>query len=167
MVVKQQADFFPNENGTCALLAAAIATNSDFDKVHKVYADLGRKDRRGVDTSMILDAIDKLGFNGELINNSNNFTVKTAPKRINGNVIMITRNHAISMVDGEVNDWTKDSRYIVKEYIKVTPKVLKSRKSRVMKEAWRIAKIGAENFGGTSREYLSVAMKEAWATIKA
>jgi hypothetical protein len=71
------------------------------------------------------------------------------------------------MVDGEVNDWTKDSRYIVKEYIKVTPKVLKSRKSRVMKEAWRIAKIGAENFGGTSREYLSVAMKEAWATIKA
>lgn len=40
-------------------------------------------------------------------------------------------------------------------------------KKEIMKRAWRIAKRGAEKFGGKTVEYISEALKIAWREVKA
>lgn len=36
------------------------------------------------------------------------------------------------------------------------------RNARVMRRAWSLANRGERKFGGSSKEYLSISMKEAW-----
>lgn len=40
-------------------------------------------------------------------------------------------------------------------------------KKAIMKKAWQIAKAAASRFGGSSREYLSGALRQAWAEERA
>lgn len=37
-----------------------------------------------------------------------------------------------------------------------------TRMQRVMRKSWALAKKGQKRFGGSSKEYLSISMKEAW-----
>jgi len=46
-------------------------------------------------------------------------------------------------------------------------KASKSQLAQIMVSAWAIAKTAAVKFGGSSKQYLSGAMKQAWAAIKA
>ncbi|MCS4487174.1 hypothetical protein [Staphylococcus americanisciuri] len=39
-------------------------------------------------------------------------------------------------------------------------------KKQLFKHAWKLAKEGAEKFGGTSKEYFAEALKMAWAILK-
>lgn len=36
----------------------------------------------------------------------------------------------------------------------------------IMQKAWAIAREGSSRFGGSARQYMSEAMKEAWKTVK-
>lgn len=40
-------------------------------------------------------------------------------------------------------------------------------KKKVMSRAWRLARQGAEKFGGSAKEYFAISLKMAWAEVKA
>lgn len=46
----------------CAVVAVCIATNEPYDKVHAMFAAKGRKNRRGVNTAIIEEVMNELGY---------------------------------------------------------------------------------------------------------
>lgn len=120
-----------NEKDDCSVKAVALITGRPYAEVHAVFAACGRKTRRGTPLTVSLDALEELGvkvriwtFNemrammdsypGADTTNPNRsitthhwrrFPRSWAPHR-HKKFILVTRNHMLAVVDGEVKDWS-------------------------------------------------------------
>lgn len=111
-----------NETNDCTVKAYAITKNIDYATARAVCAGAGRKARQG----MSLDQIAKsLGvrvqdFRGCRQEFGKRVTPKTFAKMFpKGRYYCVTRNHAIAIVDGVVEDWTASRRNQIMFFIEV------------------------------------------------
>lgn len=96
------------EDGCCTVISLANTMDWSFGKAHRHMQKFGRKNRRGMSTFGIKDALGALGktmstdYNGMTINRF----VKSHPK---GSYYVLVRGHALAVVNGTVQDWTGDT----------------------------------------------------------
>ena len=99
------------ENNDCAVKAAAIAANIDYDTVHKAFAANGRRKGRGTYDHTFIAALSDLGIEYEVSNprkrDGGQYTCKTIGRALGkGRHIVFVRRHALAVVDGKVEDWS-------------------------------------------------------------
>lgn len=120
----QQSANALNENADCAVKAVAAACGIAYSEAHEALKAAGRKDRCGTPTAMILDTVVKLGFHWRRVDSFDfinrypggikNFKHVTThhPARFpkvwkdGATYLMFTRGHVLTIIDGQVHDWT-------------------------------------------------------------
>jgi hypothetical protein len=112
----------------CGVISVAIATQSSYEHVEKLFAELGRNLNRGVYLHQIvaacriltgLDCI-KSNLAGRQRNGSR-FTMKTIGKQYpRGRYIVTCDGHVAALVDGQIMDWTAGRRHRVISIIAVS-----------------------------------------------
>lgn len=113
------------ENKDCAVVAAAIVTQSDYASAHELLKKFGRKDRKGtVFHTTTKPAIESLGFRLELVNNlqpnGSRYTPKTVAKACQeGYYLCRIKGHIFAVVDGQVMDWTEGRKHRINFIYKV------------------------------------------------
>jgi len=115
-----------NETNDCAVKAVCIAAEVDYEAAHAALKVQGRKNRKGAQLHMIINAVESLTGNRPILNHlSQRRTVKTLtrkePRLKRGNWIALTKNHALAVVDGVVEDWTAERGNLVNRLIEVVP----------------------------------------------
>ena len=117
------------EQNDCAVKAYSIARNWQYDHVHAMFKEVGRKKGRGSTGDMIAKVMGFASWSvlcnsgrvgSTLIKHGRRLTPGTFAKMYpKGRYICITRNHALAVVDGSVEDWTKGRRNHIKWFIEV------------------------------------------------
>ena len=116
------------ENNDCAVKALAITLQIPYDLAHAHFRRIGRKNGMGVTGVMILRALTR--STGDNYTHDNVGTTRgefgrhVTPRTFaqlmpKGHYLCITRNHAIAVVDGVVEDWTAQRNHKIKAYIEV------------------------------------------------
>lgn len=115
-----------NENKDCAVVAAAIVTQSDYFAAHALLKLFGREDRKGTCFERTTKrAIESLGFKVERVENSlqengSRYTPKTIGKMCkDGHYLCRVKGHIFAVVDGQVMDWTEGRRHRIYAVYKV------------------------------------------------
>lgn len=108
------------ETNDCAVKALSITTGLDYGTAHKLMAQAGREDGRGVDLDTIEEAIYRAGFDYIEIElesilaqckfkkprRSVTLTqVPTHPQAWQGTYMVFTKRHVSAVVNGQVEDW--------------------------------------------------------------
>lgn len=112
----------------CGIIAVAIATQSSYEHVEKLFAELGRKLNRGVyiyqivAACRILTGLDTIKSDiAERQRNGSRYTMKTIGKQYpRGRYILTCDGHVAALVDGQVMDWTAGRRHRVISVIRVS-----------------------------------------------
>ncbi len=103
------------EKNDCAVKAVAIVANADYDEVHAIMAELGRKDGKGTPFEIIWETLRRLGvWVGPKDHAAVRYakTVRYLPAALpKGRWLVYTRGHILAVVDGEVKDWTEGRRH--------------------------------------------------------
>ena len=116
------------ETNDCTVKALAITAGISYEDAHALMASVGRKTGKGANGEMILKALSKT-LNVTLTPKN----VKTCKgeygKRLTPNVFArmhpkgkfycITRNHALAIVDGKVEDWTAGRKHQIRCFVEV------------------------------------------------
>jgi len=116
------------ETNDCAVKALAITLQIPYGLAHAHLRIVGRKNRGGVNGEMILKALTRAS--GEVYSTNSVRTTRgvfgrhVTPRTFaqlmpKGHYFCITRNHAIAVVDGVVEDWTAQRNHKVKAFIEV------------------------------------------------
>lgn len=121
----QDAANAKKERNDCAVKAVAIATEVSYNTVHRVFANIGRRNGRGVSFVQLKRAIEQ--FTGSDVKyktilkpNGSRFTGKTIGQALpKGRYILIFRGHTAALVDGVIEDWTEDRKTRVLGYFEV------------------------------------------------
>lgn len=118
------------EHNDCSVIAASILCRVTYAKAHEACRQQGRKDRKGVYTHQLLNAIQSLGckvehykpYGKELRQPSGSkYTAKTIGKRLTkGYYLCVVNGHFFSVVNGDVEDWTRDTKTQVRKVYKIT-----------------------------------------------
>lgn len=116
-----------NERNDCVVKAMAISCDISYDQAHEAHQKVGRKHRRGFVTDNIEDVYENIGANLELIGeppkqpSGYSYTPKTIHKLCQqGRFICFCRGHIFAVVDGEVLDWTANTKHRITKVYKVT-----------------------------------------------
>lgn len=112
------------ETRDCAVKAAAIATKTDYAKVHRLFALQGRKNRQGSQQHWTPRVLDQLGYDMEditaLARRCGARTVRTAERVLGGGTFLVrVSGHILCIRDGEVQDWTAGRQHRVKAVYRV------------------------------------------------
>ena len=123
------AETYYKDNNYCAPLSIAMVCGVGYGKAFHTLRRLGRRLGAGTSTEDILKAV------GLILNRSvtisdletcyrhfgKRLTVNQAPRYLpEGKYLLFVNRHVLSMVDGEVLDWTQGRRHQVKFYLKVS-----------------------------------------------
>ena len=124
---KEAADKL-NETNDCGVKALAISAQISYGKARFILESVGRKHRRGINGRMIVEAMNKIRVT-PLVNEDVKSTVVEFGRRVTpntfaklkptGSYFCITRNHAIAIRNGVVEDWTAGRKNQIKAFIKV------------------------------------------------
>ncbi len=113
-----------NEKSDCVVKALAITTQVDYATVHAMLAKHGRKARCGTWNRTTFAAARELGFTLTEIKHfiyNERCTVRSIePKLKDGFYLVMTRSHALAVVDGVVHDYTRGKTHKVTEVYRVT-----------------------------------------------
>lgn len=128
------------ERGDCAVRAIAAATNTPYEKVHAMMAEMGRRNKRGTPWQIIWDTLNALGFvhvrraSSEFIRQypgSHATALKSVtthhPDRFpavwqNGKAyIFHTTRHVAAVVNGVNHDWTRGRACRVRTIWEIVP----------------------------------------------
>tara|TARA_R110002020_G_scaffold113748_2_gene261705 strand:+ start:415 stop:828 length:414 start_codon:yes stop_codon:yes gene_type:complete len=125
----QVATKYHNDRGFCGVIAVATACNISFSKAYYKMQAQGRKRGRGSSPKWYQTVIKNRGFDLKLLLNEHNRIeyygchVKTLPQKLpKGTYLIQVSGHVLCMVDGVINDWSKDRALRVKEIIEVIKK---------------------------------------------
>lgn len=115
-----------NETNDCGVLALSILGRMTYEKAHGICEFQGRKHRMGMWTTSLLCAFEQAGFKATEVKqrtstknmfgrlrqpNGSKYTPKTIGKRLHtGYYLCVTDGHFFSVVNGDVEDWSKDRR---------------------------------------------------------
>lgn len=113
-----------NEHNDCAVRAVAIVTGLPYSQVHKVFADNGRKYRKGTPRDVTWKAIDALGYDCEPVRVTAKTGVTLDRDRAlqSGRFVVGMTRHLAAVVDGSVIDWTAGRRKQVRDAYRITKK---------------------------------------------
>lgn len=96
-----------NESNDCTVRATSLAMNLPYEKVHKAYADVGRKRGKGVNALTINAALRKITGNDErmvrVMGKEPTFA-QFARENNKGKYIVVKRGHAVALIDGVWHD---------------------------------------------------------------
>lgn len=109
---------FTNEKWDCSVRAVALAADVPYDVAHHALKLQGRKPRQGASTKQIKDALTIVAekieakFVGVLVSyrfgNRNRIKYPTLTEVLRshrtGRYIILTRNHAMALLDGQIHD---------------------------------------------------------------
>ena len=123
------AETYYKDNNYCAPLSIAMVCNVGYGKAFHTLRRLGRRVGAGTSTQDILKAVGLL--QGRTIDVGDvdicykefgkRLTVNQAPRYMpKGRYLLFVNRHVLSMVDGEVLDWTQGRRHQVKYFLKVS-----------------------------------------------
>jgi hypothetical protein len=133
-----QASKVLNEHNDCGVKAIAIACKRDYEIVHNTAQECGRRNRKGMSTSMISTTIRKLGFKiNEIVSHdwcSTTYRFKRSTDVYGKTVmnlkldalrqyIVLTSTHALAVVGGVVQDWTQNRRHQIHQIWEITQSV--------------------------------------------
>ena len=122
-----------NETNDCAVKAISIACRISYKEAHALCAKFGRKNRRGMKTNAILEAVKSLGCSlveKDKYSTARNkktgcfekcgYTVSSiGPKIKRGYHLVFVRGHVLACVNGQVADWTEGRKHHVIKTVKV------------------------------------------------
>jgi len=110
------------DNNMCGVIAAAVATNTMYDKCYDLFKDLGRKHGKGVSTTQIRNALDKLGFSVSIVPGFlDTGTMSTIHRRLDETktYLVFVRGHVACVKGGVVHDWTAGRKHRVRHVMEV------------------------------------------------
>jgi hypothetical protein len=108
---------FHTEAQDCAVRAYSIAFQIPYYEAHKLFSDLGRKNRHGVDARLI----HKLIPNGNHLTRAQTLTQFFNLHNVKGRYFCYNRNHAFTLIDGIVFDDQKHTgKTRIYWYVEVT-----------------------------------------------
>ena len=116
------------ERRDCAVVAISLVTNVPYREVLGMLDVLGRKKGHGTFQPQTLACLKMLGFE---VNktfrpkqpNGSGYTIKSISKDYPiGTYLVSIRHHILAMVNGKILDWSEDTKYHVRQIIRVTPK---------------------------------------------
>jgi hypothetical protein len=130
------------ENDDCSVKAMSILLDIPYNDAHRVFAEHGRKDRKGTPTAVTRKAYDALGFTltsvslrdildsypspHHLMKNVTSHQPRRFPEQwerfSEGRYLLHTRTHALPMRNGIVHCWSTNSALRVTDMWKVEPK---------------------------------------------
>lgn len=116
------------ETNDCSVKALAITTGISYKDAHKIMASVGRKTGGGASGHMVLKALSKT-LNVEITPKDVKICRAEYGKRLTpngfarinpkGKYYCLTRNHAIAIVDGVVEDWTRGRRHQIRCFVEI------------------------------------------------
>lgn len=115
------------DTNCCASIAVSLTTLTPFNEVYEYVMSKGRKKRGFTSHDLLEEAIER--FSGKDIDYKTIeevFGRKTIPVSKIGNYlpkgsyICYTRGHVLSLIDGNVIDWTEGRRHRVQYYYKIS-----------------------------------------------
>ena len=126
---------YQNDKGCCAVVAHAVAFDTDFKEIQQYYSRRGRQYRQGTRNTTIESAlrdmakerdyqievffpVDIKRLTGGATMTVNNCTRYLDKKK---NYVMLTRGHAVGVNGGRVEDWSEGSKRPVKMMYELTP----------------------------------------------
>lgn len=112
------------ETRDCAVKAAAIATGTEYARVHRLFAIQGRRNRCGSKQHWTPAVLEHLGYEMEEITYAARVkgarTVRTAERVLQrGTFLVRVSGHILCIKDGEVQDWTAGRQHRVKAVYRV------------------------------------------------
>ena len=118
------------ENNDCSVRAVSILCDVPYKVAHRALQWVGRKNRKGASKLQIEWAIEKLGFCTEEVQtySSTVAQLESDPNVQKGYYYVLVKGHIASVVNGQVEDWTRGRRHRVLTVSRVTP--CKTRKER-------------------------------------
>ena len=99
-----------NDRNFCFPLAACIVSGVSAGKARAAFERAGREHRKGTPLDVGMAALQSLGLEWESAPELEGLQVRSALKQIpEGKYILISRTHAMGVLDGKVDDWTDES----------------------------------------------------------
>lgn len=113
------------ETNDCAVKAAAIATGTEYARVHRLFAIQGRKNGCGSQQHWTPAVLEHLGYEMENITamarRCGAKTVRTAERVLGAGTFLVrVSGHILCIKDGEVQDWTAGRQHRVKAVYRVS-----------------------------------------------
>jgi len=121
-----------NETNDCYPKALTIATDLTYQEAHKICKFAGRSDKKGTSMSTIRHTLNILKTQGYKITESTptqyntrgklgKISIKTIGRKFpKGTYIILTRTHALAMIDGTIHDWTDGRRHPIETMYLIT-----------------------------------------------
>jgi hypothetical protein len=114
------------DDKACGVIAVSIACDVTYKKAYKALESMGREHGNGTRSDMYRGALDMLGY--KVVDVTRHYKSKTPLtlskeiKNKKGSYILRITDHAVAIKDGEITDWTKDSRRKVRQILKIRKK---------------------------------------------
>lgn len=110
-----------NETNCCTVIAVATVLNQSFGKARYKLQKAGRQKRKGTYAHVYHAVIKRSGYNLEWVEGFEGHHVHTMGNKLGkGTYLVQVRGHVLAVVDGVVNDWSKDRALRVRTVYKVT-----------------------------------------------
>ena len=111
------------ERKDCAVRAVTAVSNLPYEYVHKVFAECGRKPKRGTPFHVTTKVLKKLNIWTDWMKPPVGAKTicslkKKLPKK--GRFLVRVRGHILAAVDGNIVDWTEGRRHRIKEFYQVS-----------------------------------------------
>jgi len=109
----------------CSVIAISIVCRTTYKAAFIACEKVGRKPKGGLSSIYIGFVAKSLGFNLEVIaglkqKNGSNYTAKTIGDKLKkGYYLVFTSDHVFAVVNGDVEDWTKNRKHTVTDVYKV------------------------------------------------
>jgi len=117
-----------NETNDCSVIAIAIVCRTTYKRAHSMLQVQGRKNRHGSWQSQQHPTVERLGLTLEKVKldrqkNGSKFTPKTIGDKLKrGYYLCYVNSHVFAVVNGEVEDWTKNRKHHITDIYKVVRK---------------------------------------------
>ena len=122
----QDLKYLVHDRGHCGPLAIAITANLPYDIVrqHVVLEGLYKPRSGGMLVSNMIKALQDFGFTVKLRSVKHETGANRTPRTIGryyptGRYIAITSTHALALVNGKVEDWTRERKHKIYELIEL------------------------------------------------
>ena len=124
------------EHSDCSVVAFSIVTGISYTEMHQIFNFAGRPDRNRTPWATTDKVVEHLKNNGYTIESSQprriyerygreihgRYSLLTIGKILpKGHYVVHVRGHALALIDGEVQDWSTDSKRLVNEVLLITP----------------------------------------------
>lgn len=115
------AQKYYNDTNCCTVIAVATVLNQSYGKARFKMQKAGREHRKGTIAFLYHEVIRRSGYNLDWVDGYKGHHVKTMGSKLSqGTYLVQVRGHVLAMVDGVINDWSKDRSLRVITVYKVT-----------------------------------------------